>query len=147
MSIGAFTDKKNRPTDEDITRVIGQGLTIWEDLVSHIQKNYPVEEDFKFMYGKNYGWARRYRIRGQFLTSLYPIEGGVTVQVNLSPEAVERALEMDFGKNVQETIAQAHPYPEGRWCFIPVHHGDRIEDIYQLLRLRVEDKHLLRKVK
>jgi hypothetical protein len=100
-----------------------------------------VQEDFKFLYGKNYGWARRFRIRGQLLTSLYPVKGGFTAQINLSPNGIEKAQNMKLGKNVQMAIERAHPYPEGRWLFIPVESEKDIQDVERLLALRVEDKH------
>ena len=109
MSIGAFTDKKQRPTEEEIRAMIGPKLPLWEKLIQFIRENYPSDEDFTFLYGKKYGWALRFRIRKQLLTSLYPAEGGFTVQVNLSPEAVEQALEMQPGKNVQGCDCQSTP--------------------------------------
>jgi hypothetical protein len=49
---------------------------------------------------------------------------------------------MELGEHVQEVIAEANPYPEGRWLFIPVRSADDIRDIRQLLALRVETKRL-----
>ena len=142
MSIGAFTDKKYQPAEDEILKVIGPKLSTWQELIRFIRENYPSDEDFRFLYGKKYGWALRFRIRGQLLTSLYPAEGGFTVQINLSQAAIERALGMELGQNVREVIARANPYPEGRWLFIPVRSPDDIRDIHQLLALRVETKRL-----
>jgi len=142
MGIGAFTDKKVRPTEEEMFEVIGPRLSAWHELIQFIRETYPSDEDFKFLYGKKYGWAQRFRIRGQLLTSLYPTEGGFTVQINLSQTAVEQAQKMELGENVQGVIARAHPYPEGRWLFIPVKSAEDIRDIKTLLALRVETKRL-----
>jgi hypothetical protein len=142
MSVGVFTDKKHQPSEEEIHKVIGPKLPVWQELVQYIRENYPSDEDFKFLYGKKYGWALRFRIRGKLLTSLYPTAGGVTVQINLGPAAIERAQGMGLGENVQEVIAKATPYPEGRWLFIPVRSTEDIRDIQQLLALRVETKRL-----
>jgi len=79
----------------------------------------------------------RFRIRGKLLASLYPTKDGFTIQINLSPDAVEQATAMNPGKNVLEAIAKATPYPEGRWLFIPVQSMDDIHDIKHLLALRV----------
>ncbi len=144
MSIGAFTDKKQQPTEEAVLGMIGPKLPLWKELIQFIRENYPADEDFKFLYGKKYGWALRFRICGQLLTSLYPIAGGFTAQVNLSPEAVEQALAMQPGKNVQDAIARANPYPEGRWLFIPVESAADVHDVKRLLALRVETKRLQR---
>ena len=142
MSIGVFTDKKHQPADAEVLEAIGVRLPLWQDLVRFIRETYPAQEDFKFLYGKTYGWALRFRIKGQVLTSLYPTQGGFTAQVNLSPEAVEQAQSMELGHNVQQAIERANPYPEGRWLFIPVESEEDVRDVQRLLALRVETKHL-----
>jgi hypothetical protein len=141
MSIGAFTDKNHRPTDGEISGAIGPMLSVWQLLVKFIRENYAAQEDFKFLYGKKYGWALRFRIKGKLLTSLYPTQNGFTVQVNLSPAAIKRAQHMKLGKNVRQAIAKARPYPEGRWLFVPVGSKNDIRDIQHLLALRSEIKH------
>jgi len=142
MSIGAFTDKTRQPTEAEIQAAIGTQLSAWRDLLRFIRENYSPDEDFKFLYGKKYGWALRFRMGGQLLTSLYPAAGGFTVQVNLSPAAVERAQQMGLGESAQAAIAWATPYPEGRWLFIPVQSAGDVADIQKLLALRVEAKGL-----
>ncbi len=142
MSIGIFTDKKHQPTEDEILKVIGPKLSAWQELIRFIRETYPSDEDFKFLYGKKYGWALRFRIRGKLFTSLYPTKAGFTVQINLSQAGIEQAQGMKLGENVQEAIAGANPYPEGRWLFIPVKSADDIRDIQQLLALRVETKRL-----
>jgi hypothetical protein len=143
MPYSVFIDKKHQPSEDEIFTALGPMLSTWQALIHFIRENYPVEEDFKFMYRKNYGWARRFRIRGQLLTNLYPKEGGFTVQINLTPAAVEQALQMELGANAHEAIARAHPYPEGRWVFIPVGLTDDIRDIHTVLALRAKTKRLL----
>jgi hypothetical protein len=144
MSIGLFTDKKRQPTDAEILQAVGTKLPLWEALIGHIQEKYPAEEDFKFLYGKNYGWAWRFRIKGQLLISLYPTKGGFTVQINLGPEAIEKAQSMKLAKNAQLAIERANPYPEGRWLFIPVESKSDLQSVQQLLGLRFENKRLLK---
>lgn len=144
MSIGAFTDKKQQPTEDDVYAMIGPRLPLWKEFIQFIRENYPSDEDFTFLYGRKYGWALRFRIRRQLLTSLFPTASGFTVQVNLGPEAVEQALAMQPGKNVQDAISRAHPYPEGRWLFIPVESTNDVQDVKRLLALRAETKRLLK---
>jgi hypothetical protein len=142
MSIGLFTDKDHQPTDTQVVEAIGLRLPLWHALVHFVREQYPVQEDFKFLYGKNYGWALRFRIKGKLLVSLYPTQGGFTAQVNLSSDAIEKAQRMKLSKNVQQAIARAHPYPEGRWLFIAVESEKDLRDIQRLVALRVEVKHL-----
>ena len=146
MSIGAFTEKFHQPTIDEVHAVIGPPLATWHALIAFIRTNYPADEDFTFLYGKKYGWALRFRLRGKLLTSLYPAAGGFTVQINLSPAAVEQAQQMALGEHVQQAIARATPYPEGRWVFIEVESAADLRAVQQLLALRVATKRLQDKV-
>jgi hypothetical protein len=140
MSFGIFTDKKQPPSESEIHSSMGASLSLWQALTADLRQAYPVEEDFKFMYGKNYGWALRFRIKGKLLVNLYPNQDYFTAQVNLSSAAVERGLGMNLGQHAHDAIASAHPYPEGRWVFITVDSEPDRQDILSLLRLRVETR-------
>jgi len=140
MSIGYFTDKAIQPEPGDIQNVIGTRFPLWEEMLSHIRDTYKPREDFKFLYGKNYGWAVRFRLKSRLLTSLYPADGGFKVQIILSPGEVDLALTMNLGINVQKAIDAATPYPEGRWLFIPVETRDDMQDIINLLELHSRSK-------
>jgi hypothetical protein len=142
VSIGAFTDRKHQPTQDEMISAIGPQLSAWQELIRFIRDNYPSDEDFKFLYGKKYGWALRFRIRGTLLTSLYPTQGGFTAQINLDQAAIEQVQRMKLGENVQQAIAQATPYPEGRWLFIAIESEADLRDVQQLLALRVKTKRL-----
>jgi hypothetical protein len=142
MSIGAFTDKKQQPTEAEIRSMMGFGLTYWDELVQYVREQYSPDEEFRFMYGKTYGWALKFQMHAKLLTSFYPTDGGLTVQINLGAAAVDRALEMDLGENVLSVINRATAYSEGRWLFIPVKTPQDIQDIQRLLALRVETKRL-----
>jgi len=142
MSIGAFVDKKHQPSEAEIQQVMGSKLTVWQELVQFLREHYPSDEDFKFLYGKKYGWALRFRKRGQLLTSLYPTAGGFTVQINLGPDALEQTGDLQLGENVRTVIEKATLFSEGKWLFIPVQSVEDVRDIQQLLALRVETKRL-----
>ncbi len=142
MSVGAFTEKNHQPTEAEIGQAIGSKLPLWEALIRLIRETYPVQEDFKFLYGKDYGWGRRFRVKGQLLTSLYPAQGSFKAQVNLSPEAVEKAQDLKLGHNVEQAIARAKPYPEGRWLFVLVETQRDLRSVQTLLALRAEAKRL-----
>ncbi len=137
MSIGVFTDKDHQPTEKEILSAVGPKIHLWETLIEIVRKNYAPQQDLKYLYGKKYGWAVRFRIKEKTLLSLYPAQPGFTVQINLRPGAVRKALGMGMGKNVVDTIAKAHPYPEGRWLFIHVVSKKDVVDIQRMLPLRV----------
>lgn len=140
MSVGIFTDKSVQPGPEDINRVLGSDLPLWDGLLTHIRDTYHPLEDFKFLYGKNYGWGFRFRLKSKLLTSLYPADGHFKVQVILNPAEVEMVQGMGMGGNITRTIDEATPYPEGRWLFIPVKIDNDVQDIIRILALHAKTR-------
>jgi hypothetical protein len=140
LAFGIFTDKNNQPTIAEFYTMLDNKLPIWEELTKFIRSEYPVQEDIKFMYGQKYGWALRFRIKSKLLVALYPLKNGFTVQIILNTGTIKQAQNIKLGKNVQQTIEHAKPYPEGRWLFIPVRSKKDVLDIQQLLELRVQVK-------
>ena len=136
MSIGVFTDKAHPPTSEQILKTIGAKQLDWEELVRFIRDEFAAQAEFKF-YGKNYGWAWRFRKRGKALASLYPAADSFVVQVILGKTETQHARALRLGKRVRAIIENAHAFPEGRWLFIPVKSRKDIQDICQLLALKV----------
>jgi len=137
MSVGVFTNKAHAPTAEQISGAIGSRRAAWEEMLQVIRERYSHQEDWRF-YGKNYGWALRFRKSGKALVSLYPAEGSFTVQLILSQAEVDQAHGLKLGKHVRHIIEQAHPFPEGRWLFVPVKSGKDLRDVQQLLALKCE---------
>lgn len=135
MSVGIFTDKAHAPTAEQIFEAIGSRRAAWEEMLQVIRECYARQEDWRF-YGKNYGWALRFRKSGKALLSLYPAEGSFTVQLILSQADVDTAHGLKLGKHVRQVIEQAHPFPEGRWVFVPVQSEKDLRDVQQLLALK-----------
>jgi hypothetical protein len=135
MSIGVFVDKASPPTMDQVVQVIGARRSAWEELVRFMHERFSPHEELKF-YGKNYGWAMRFRKGGKAIASLYPADQGFTIQIILGSAETRKARAVRLGKHVQRIIDEAHAYPEGRWLFIPVKSAKDIKDVEQLLALK-----------
>ena len=140
MRVGYFIDKNREPSPEEIENALGELKPLWDDLIQSIRTGYSPEEDFKFLYGKNYGWGRRFRTKGKLLAVLYPAGAGFVVQLIMSESAIDTILTMGFGSNVRQAIDNATPYTEGRWLFIPVEDAEDLSDIKRLLVIKMKKK-------
>jgi len=136
MSIGAFTDKNREPTKAEVTDSLGATLQLWQASVQHIRATYRGREDFRFCYGKQYGWALVFRVKGSLLTALYPARNSFTVQVILNGAALEKAQALKLGNGVRQAMTRAKPYLEGKWLFVPVQSERDLGDVQQLLSLK-----------
>jgi hypothetical protein len=135
MPIGTFADKLHQPTREEIAVAIGSKRPLWENLINLIGDNYRLKTDPAF-YGKNYGWALRFRKGGKALLSLYPGQDSFTAQIIISQAQAEKALSSGLSKKATKIIEEAHPYPEGRWLFIKIESEQDLNDVKQLLMVK-----------
>jgi len=135
LSIGAFVDKQHQPTMKEIFASIRSKKELWENLTGFVADNYRVKNDFAF-YGKNYGWALRFRKAGKALLSMYPGEDAFTVQIVLAETQVEKAASLKLGKNVMKVLQNARQFPEGRWLFIRIGSKQDITGVQRLLMLK-----------
>jgi hypothetical protein len=139
MSIGIFKDKTSQPSDRDVLEAIGGTRPLWESLEQFVLDHDGVQGEFKY-YGKNYGWAVRFKKSGKALLSLYPGEKNFTVQLVLGQKEFERSEDLNLGKKIRNIIAKAHPYPEGRWLYIKVKSKRDATDVEQLLLIKVRSR-------
>jgi len=135
MAIGEFVDKQHRPTIKEIHEAIEPKKELWEKLHRFVNDNYRVKQDLAF-YGKNYGWAMRFRKGGKTLLSIYPANGGFTVQIILGETHTKKASSLKLGKKVRNVLENAHPFPEGRWLFIRIGSQKDVTDVQNLLLLK-----------
>jgi len=140
MSIGIFIDRNHAPTEREVSAAIGPLQERWKTVVQWTHDTYMTQEDLKFMYGRKYGWALRFRIRGDLAAALYPAQGGFTAQLILNRGALEKADQLPLGKNARDAIAKAHPYAEGKWLFIPIASNRDVDDFKHLLALKCESR-------
>jgi hypothetical protein len=119
----------------EIFASVGSKKELWENLTGFIADNYRVKSDFAF-YGKNYGWALRFRKAGKALLSMYPGDGGFTVRIILGEAVVKKAASLKLGKNVKKVLQTAHQFPEGRWLFVRIGSKRDVRDIQRLLTLK-----------
>ena len=139
MAVGTFIDKLHQPTMKEILASIGSKRELWDSLERFVAENYRTKRDFAF-YGKNYGWAVRFRKTGKALLSMYPGEGSFTVQIVLGETPAKKASSLKLGKNVRNVLKNAHEFPEGRWLFIKVRWKRDLRDVQQLLFLKEQPK-------
>ena len=138
MSVGLFIERGCPPKQGEISAAVGRMLALWNELNRWLSERCKAGSELRFMYGKKYGWARRFEIRGSLLTALYPTQNGFTVQVILNRSALEQASRVALGENATQAIDRAHPYAEGKWLFVPVESERDVADVKMLLSLKVE---------
>jgi hypothetical protein len=81
MSYSAFLDKDHCPKMKEVLAILGFKRQLWESLIRFGEVQFKVKKSDLRFYGKNYGWALRFRKRGKALISLYLAKEGFTAQI------------------------------------------------------------------
>jgi hypothetical protein len=135
MSKGAFTDKQHPPTPRQISVALGRCRPVWDSLVKHVRAAHQARGELKF-YGRNFGWAIRFRRGAKNLLALYPDQGSFTAQVIMSEGDVELSRKLKLSKRVRDAIDAAHPFPEGRWIYFSIRSTREVADMEALIALK-----------
>jgi hypothetical protein len=138
MSKSAFIDKNHQPSETDVVAVLREAHANWILMLEEMRKVGRIQEDFKFLYGKPYGWGIRFRLKGKLFAAFYPNQNHFVAQVVLGPKQVAETDNIHLHSNAKEAIQNANPYPEGKWLFIKVESGSDMEDVRKLLKLKLK---------
>jgi hypothetical protein len=138
VAVGTFVDKQHRPAIEEILASIGPKKELWENPSDSSKKT--IELNATSFYGKNYGWAVRFRKAGKALLSMCPGKGSFTAQIVLLETAARKASRLKLGRNVKNVLDSAHRFPEGRWLFTRIGSKRDVADAQKLLLLKEPSK-------
>lgn len=135
MSWGVFTDKEIKPSDKHVYQSLGGVKPLWDTIVSFVEEKYGVNGEFIF-YGKNFGWALRYRKSGRVLIALYPGNEEYTVQIILNKTQIEEVLESNITLETRELIERTTMIREGKWLYLKVDEERDLDEIKTLITAR-----------
>ena len=135
-------DALHIPSCEDIREYLGEGKSNWDEFTAYIEEEYRVKP--KIEYSKcsaQPGWNVKYKKSSKSLCTLYPMEGYFIALVVVGAKEEE---EVKAGMNaglfttyVKELYDMTGYSAMGRWLMIEVKNKDVINDIKQLISIRI----------
>ena len=133
--------QQNPPTFEQISEYVNNGL--WEEINEYLQSTYKVSP--KLTYSKcsmQNGWNVKYQKSGKSLCTLYPMDGYfIALVVVGSKELTETELFMPSCTSYLQNLFAGIPYSTmGKWLMINVTDNQILDDIKNLIKIRVSTK-------
>lgn len=119
------------------------GSPLWDELCSHLESCYDVLPKIEHSICSGApGWNVKYKKSGRALCTLYPNNGFFTCLVSVGSREVMEAelLLLVCTESVRKLYWDTKPFNSGRWLMIPVTSHEILEDIKQLIALRVPKK-------
>ena len=135
MSSGCFVDKSCVPTEKAIQQKLGSTLPLWTSLMN-VLSNRKAQPNLKYLYGRQYGWAMQFRIKGKPTIALFPNEDYFVALIILNAGQLLAASQLHLHENTINAIDAANLYREGKWLFVRVQKPNDLKDIEALLGLK-----------
>ncbi len=132
---GAFLDRSAAPGRAELALALGDRLPLWDRIAAAIESTYGVAPEAWF-FGRESGWATRYRRSGKALVALLPALNALDAVVVVGPSVLPAALAIPLGPAVRAALEAAHDYPEGRWVRVEVTTEAAADDVVRLVAVK-----------
>lgn len=132
---------EKQPTTAEITEYICNPL--WDEMNKYLQETYKAEP--KIAYSKcssQPGWNVKYQKSGRSLCTLYPMEGYFIALVTIGERETNKTelLLPLLSHDLQELYSKTPFSCGGRWLMISVADRAALNDITELIKIRVKPK-------
>jgi len=130
------------PSNEDIREYLGDAKSIWDELTAYIEEAYQIKHQVDYSKcSAQPGWNVKYKKNNKSLCTLYPMVGYFIALVVVGPKEEEEVkMSMDSGlftTYVKELYGKTVYSAMGRWLMIEVKEKTVLNDIKNLLRIRI----------
>ena len=137
MSDVIFNEKAVQPTEENITEKLGDSYLHWQEIKQYTSELVGETKDEWKFYGQKYGWQLKTLLKKRNLYFLIPYESYFKIVLIFSDKAVAEIEKSEISESIKFDIVNAKKYMEGRGIGIDVGDGSLIEDIKQLIRIKI----------
>lgn len=131
-----FLDK-NKPTPEDLESGLGETFKMWNRLVDFTIQAYPkATSEWKFS-GDNYGWNFRISDKKRVILYLLPRSQYFKAALVFGQKATDKVFDGTIAEDIKNELRAAKKYAEGRGIRIDVRDTSKIEDIQELIKIKI----------
>lgn len=137
MSYSFFCERNNKPSEEEIVKLLGNKFKEWDEINSYLLNMIKAKSKYKF-YGKNYGWALGYSKSGKSIISLYPLSEDFTIQMILKKKHEIEIMKMFKNNELLDLIKNTPETHEGKWIFFKYRMVNSVAVVKNLIEIRLK---------
>jgi len=125
------------PDEKDLKIALGETYAFWKEIMDFVVLKYP-KAAMEWSYpGSKYGWSFRLKDRKRVIIYLLPRERYFKAAFVFGQKAYELVLDSPISESIKTELAAARVYAEGRGIRIDVKDKNVIDDIKQLIEMKL----------
>ena len=137
MSADIFTDKTEKPAEDDLKKKLGQSYQLLGKTIASLQSEHN-GISIEWKYSGTSGWYLACNKSKKRLFYLFPAEGDFTFKIVLNDRSLQQIKKETFPKSIREMIRDAKKYPEGTLCVFDKSNF-KVATILDLLRIKIQN--------
>jgi len=134
-----FCEKETMPDEEMVKETLGSNYTHLQAIRQFITEEIgDTAEEWKF-YGKKLGWTLKkfYKKRNLFFIGIY--KGYFKISFVFGERAAQNVYDSGISSALKKELSEARQYAEGRGISINVDNDGYLDDIKELVRIKVRN--------
>jgi hypothetical protein len=137
MDQSIFTDKTKTPTDQDLAIALGHTYAVWHLIINYLFAIFPAATDEWCSPGEKYGWSYRIKFKKRTILYLLPRDGYFKVAFVFGQKAVDKIMDSHVKAEIIRDLEEARVYAEGRGVRITIKDSTLINDIKELIDIKL----------
>lgn len=139
MDTSIFTDKLKRPSEADLKSALGKTYSIWCLVSEYVYSQYSdSSSEWKYP-GAKYGWSYRIKDKKRVIVYLLPRKGFFKAAFVFGQKATDEIMSSSISNLIKKELQEARVYAEGRGIRIDVKSKEVINDIKQLINIKLSN--------
>ena len=139
MSGSIFKDKSVKPDVDSLAQILGTSSKLWFELRKYLKEKYgPLIEEWKY-YNPKSGWLLKLLKKKRNLFFFIPYEKYFNITFVFGDKAVSVIEKSNLQENIINELLKTRKYAEGRGIGIDVKTADDIENIKQLVDIKINN--------
>ncbi len=134
-----FTDKKITPTEAQLKTALGETYDHWQTLANYTLSLYPGAATQWHYSGEKFVWSFRISDTKRIIIYLLPRDQFFKVAFVFGQKATDAVLKSDIADSIKNELIAAKPYAEGRGIRIAITNESQINDIKQLITMKISN--------
>ncbi len=137
MDKSIFSERNSQPDDHQLKSQLETTYHLWKSLVEYTYNKYPkaiAEWNFP---GEKYGWNFRIKDKKRAIIYLLPREHYFMVAFVFGQKATDAVLESSVSPSIKTELKSAKVYAEGRGIRVKICDGSVIQDIKELIDIKL----------